>query len=86
MRAGRIDRATPSLCAAVIGTGNDTQVGVWINPVGDGPLDWGPPAWATNADLPPQLLAEEGMQPGVYVGINAPAARGRFDDFRAGIR
>ena len=70
--------------AAVIGTGNDTLVGFWIDPVGDGPLEWGPPLWASNVDPLEPMLADEGRQPGLYVGVNQPGARGRFDDFRAG--
>ena len=68
----------------VTGTGPDTVVRVWTDPVGKRPSDWGPAAWTSSVDPGAARYADTGQHVGLYVKFPAPEARGSFDDFTAG--
>ena len=70
--------AGDSLGAQVKGTGVNTEVNVWKNPLGSDPRLWGAPQWTSTTD-PGAGAADSGNN----VGLFARRGEGNFDNFKA---
>ena len=71
-----------SLGFQVIGTGANTEISVWKNPIGANPSAWGSPLW-NNSNLTGNF-ADTGQHVGLFIGSGIPPQRGNFDNFEAG--
>ena len=72
------------LAALVTGTGTDTVIHAWADPVGPDPAAWGPPDWTSSADPGIGQAADSGTAVGLYIGRGQGSNAGSFDDFSGG--